>query len=223
MLELAPLAATSDLDMAATALKNGAVIVYLGDPLSKPEQLSNALNGTELVPDYTLLQILINGNLVAFEKNYYNKLVMCTSSFVNIFNFMFMKKTVIIYFPSDTMELKYPEILLRFFRSYYGVQAATKSTDFQYDSNNYNLQVNLLIAGIITDEDFIMNMDFIDDRGINIIHTFWDDDFPEFRIMSGPAAVNFIDKKKEEIKMYGHIVRPVNMESAFMRSNIILP
>ena len=227
MFELAPLAATSNLEEAVTALQHGAVVVFLGDPLSKPVELNNALNGTELVPNYTLLQILINGDIVGFEKHYYSMLTANYSSFVNIFNLMYMKKTVFIYFPADTKELKYPELLLKFFRSYYGVQAATKSTEFLYDKGNYNLQVNLLIAGIISIEDFIMNTEYIDDKALSIIHTHWDDVFPEFRTMTGQAAVNFIDIKKKEIKDYGCLQyqKPIQpaFTQAFNYNGIILP
>ena len=138
--EKSNLYATSDLDVALrivlTARQEGrtGTIVYIGDPIEAPKvdpryNVSIA-NGTPLCPDYNVLSLYINGDFDSYQAAYLQTLK--TEPATRIFNAIFVSmmagNDVILFFPQTTLELKYPELLLRFLVSEYGITAATKNT-----------------------------------------------------------------------------------------------
>lgn len=119
--------------------RNG-TLVYIGDPIEAPnippEYGITMASGVPFCPDYNILSLYINGDFVNYQNMYIQSLK--TEPAIRVFNailvYLMSGNDIILYFPSQTLDLKYPELLLQFFVMEYGITVATKNTECAFST-----------------------------------------------------------------------------------------
>lgn len=162
--------ATSDLSDAVSLVRNAesqgrkGIIIYIGDPIEAPDSNKHGVtiaNGVPFCPDYNVLSLYINGQFAEFQ-NAYIQTLRCEPA-IRIFNAIIMSLMVgndaILYFPAQTIDLKYPELLLEFFVVNYGITAGTKNTECTFvETFAQNIIDQLYVFDSITVDDYVKNV-----------------------------------------------------------------
>lgn len=202
MFNKAKLMATSDLEVAVNT-KNQAPdnckILYIGEPLEKPN--IDCINATALCPNYYTLQIFIEaGECKNYIDSYTDYLQRTGAETIATILCALMNGTnIVLYFPYETLELKYPGYLLQYLEVYFGITAQTKSTDFNYNPsyNSNNLRM-LYINRLISPADFVLNSEEIDDICIQKLKQDYLQKYPMISTYTPDQMIKWI----EDLKVY---------------------
>lgn len=203
----AKLMATSDLEVALNTkaqAPDNVQILYVGDPISKPN--IDAVNAVPFCPDYNVLALYVDGAIDRYRAAYlqYIESPIAGELFASILYALKTGTHVILYFPKETVELNYPEYLLSYICSVYGIVAQTNSTQFQYNemfnSSNYRA---MYIFNLITAAEFILNVEEVDDMVIMKLKNEWIGAYPEIDKYTPQQMLDFIERMKEHVRTYG--------------------
>lgn len=163
------LIATSDSERLVRAITvEAAQAVYLGDPLSAPQEI-NFIKAASLVPSYRELTFYVDGNKQRYEAEY-NKMLtqkMAVEMFASIIGSLYAGRNVVLYFPPEVKEMNYSELLLVHLMINYGITAESPQTQFMYDPSYDMVNAQLLFAyNIMTGVDYVLAVDTLDDATI---------------------------------------------------------
>lgn len=134
------LISTSDIQYVQTAaIDPNTKILYLGDPEGQQQLLQNfhMIVAGSWVPDYLVMEADLNGNVGEFEAKYIDYLNREESQMLiaTVFTALYKGKNIILFFPPETVEFKYPAFLLQYLLCNYGIRAATSNNvPYGFDS-----------------------------------------------------------------------------------------
>jgi len=162
--------ATSNINLIDRALLNGDRVIYVGDPISAPEQYKDRIIiSSILTPDYQTLSLLVDGNENGFIQMYTASLMSrsATEMFSVIMGALYYGVNVVFYFPQEASGLNYHQTLLEFIWYNYGIQTQTKSTNFSFNTQFSDRILELLyLNNIINSREFLLSTDSIDDSSM---------------------------------------------------------
>lgn len=159
------LAATNDPNLVQyIAQDQNAKIIFIGDPAGYNQQVlsMHLIVAGPLAPDYTVMEADVNGNQSEFAQKYslYLQSEPAKMYFATIIAALMLGKNILLFFPPEGAGLKYPDYLLQYILSVYGIQTRTDNVQFAYNDQytpqnvaflyNYNLvdpQTYLKYAG----------------------------------------------------------------------------
>lgn len=130
---------TDKVDVAAFCkYKYGSKVIYVGD---EDPDVSRALNGeviyaSILTPSYEAFQAVLNDDVLTFSNSYtahlntYEPQMMLATIVAS----MYRGVNIVLLFPEDTADLKYPEFLLRFIYANLGILIGTDDMPFAYNN-----------------------------------------------------------------------------------------
>ena len=131
--------ATDKVDRAAFCkYQYNSKIVYIGD---EDPDVSRALNGeviyaSILTPPYDAFQAVLNDDVLMFSNSYtahlnnYEPQMMLATIVASLYRGV----NIVLLFPEDTGDLKYPEFLLRFIFANLGIQVGSDEMPFAYNN-----------------------------------------------------------------------------------------
>lgn len=162
------LIATSDLQLIQNAsIDVNTKIIFIGDP----EGQYNFINSYKMIlagswfPDCNTLESDLNGNIEEFSARYMDYLANENSQilFATIFTALMRGKNIILYFPAETMEFKYPSYLLNYIINIFGITCETPTTKFNFYQNFSDRILELMYTfNTISSIEFIMLSDSMD-------------------------------------------------------------
>ena len=154
---------TSNLQMISSGYYQGYKLIYIGDSLEMPQDF-NFIDGALFTPDYRTISAALEGNDSLLVNNYNNQLNSSnTQEFIAVILSALMKGiNVLIYFPEEVFQLKFPYILLEYFRDIYGILIGNEYQDCIFNINsvtNSNIYSTLYMSNIIDWKSFISNVE----------------------------------------------------------------
>lgn len=156
------LSSTSDGNLAVQCAMNGWKVLYIGDPCGNENIIKQykLIMAAPLVPDYNILVKAVDGYTEEFTVEYENQLWQEPASnfFLGIITAMFNGINIMMYFPKEVLELYYPQVLMNYIRTQFGIVASTENNQFLYDDdyNQNNLRFMYTFNTIDT-RTFIIN------------------------------------------------------------------
>lgn len=115
-----------------------AKVIYVGDD---DQDVTRAFNGaiiyaSVLTPPYDAFQAILNDDMVTFSNTYTSHLNMyeCQMMLATIVASIYKGINIVLLFPGDTAELRYPQFLLSFIATNLGIQAGTDDIPFAYNN-----------------------------------------------------------------------------------------
>lgn len=157
--------ATSDMGVVDTAARTGYKLIYVGDQLEMPQGYK-FVNAIMFTPDYKTMSAIIEGNQQRVAENYYASLQtpQAEELFAIIIGALRSNSQIMIYFPNETLQLKYPYLLLEHMLNKYGIRVGDNNNPFaynpSYDMSNFRL---LYLYNLVTWQEFILNTEDLDD------------------------------------------------------------
>lgn len=157
--------ATSDMGVVDTAARTGYKLIYVGDQLEMPQGYK-FVNAIMFTPDYKTMSAIIEGNQQRVAENYYASLQtpQAEELFAIIIGALRSNSQIMIYFPNETLQLKYPYLLLEHMLNKYGIRVGDNNNPFiynpAYDTSNFRL---LYLYNLVTWQEFILNTEDLDD------------------------------------------------------------
>ncbi|MDE6946223.1 MAG: hypothetical protein K2P14_03450 [Anaeroplasmataceae bacterium] len=157
--------ATSDMGVVDTAARTGYKLIYIGDQLEMPQGYK-FVNAIMLTPDYKTMSAIIEGNQERVAQNYYASLQtpQAEELFAIIIGALRSNSQIMMYFPNETLQLKYPYLLLEHMLNKYGIRVGDSGNPFvynpAYDASNFRL---LYLYNLVTWQEFILNTEDLDD------------------------------------------------------------
>lgn len=159
--------ATSDINLVNQALMNGFKVIYLGDPISVPQEYKDKfVVASAFVPDYQVLSLMVDGNENGFIQMYIASLgsKAATEMMSAILACMYRGISVIFYLPPEASGLNYVGYLLEFIQMNYGITIQTKTTQFNFDIKFSGVVSELLyLNNLINAQEFLVNSSTLDD------------------------------------------------------------
>lgn len=135
-------------------------IVFVGDSVGYEDiiKMYNMVHGSILMPDYPTMEADINGDNTEFHQRYYTLLEteVPRMFFASLFTALYQGKNIMIYFPKEAKDLKYPYALLSYIASMYGIQAAIDSVRFQLSPAIVNVAYVMYYFNLILPNQFII-------------------------------------------------------------------
>lgn len=163
------LISTSDIQyVQAAAIDPNTKIMFMGDPEGQQQLIQNLrlILATPWIPDYLVMEADINGDPNEFAAKYIDYLNREESQmmFATLCTALYRGKNIILYFPPESMEFKYPTFLTQNYMVYnFGIRAATAQSPFNFDSR-YGDKVAYLMYfyNTITPIEFILMTESMD-------------------------------------------------------------
>ena len=200
------LIATSDMERLVRAITvEAAQTVYLGDPLSAPNDISFIKAGS-LVPTYRELSLYVDGNKRRYEEEYNRMLSqkMAVEMFASIIGSLYAGRNVVLYFPPEVKEMNYSEMLLIHIMTNFGITAESPSTHFAYDQRYDMVNAQLLYAyNIMTGVDYVLCVDTLDDATISKLRPELCEKWHIPITVDNKTFVEIVGKKKDAIRLHG--------------------
>lgn len=157
--------ATSDMGVVDTAARQGFKLIFVGDQMEIPSGY-NFVNAVHFTPDYkTICAIIENGDDALVSQLYFASLStpVAEETFAVIIGALSQGNNIMIYFPNDTLQLKYPYLLLHYILERFGIRIGDKNTPCSYNPAYDTLNLRLLyIYRIIPWNSFIMAVNDLD-------------------------------------------------------------
>lgn len=144
-------------------------ILHCGDPVDPVSTDPRVIKAIPFVPDYSLLSMIIDGNVQGFNIAYDQALTRVESVefFAIIIAALYSGNNVILYFPRESLELGYCNSWLTHFMNNYGITAQTKNTIFAVNPAFQQYHARLMyINNLLSVTDFIMVAEELDERCI---------------------------------------------------------
>lgn len=111
-------------------------IIYVGDTLGAENLISyyQMIPGTLLVPEFSVMEADVNGDMQEFVEKYYAQLSNepAFSYLITLLTAMHRGKNVLIYIPPEAGGLKYPTVLAQFIDERFGIQSAWDNIPFAF-------------------------------------------------------------------------------------------
>lgn len=156
--------ATSNLDVVKCSIMNGFKAMYIGDPMYIPQDI-NLINGSIFTPDYQVMSLIIDSNDDMFTKAYIDYLngPQCEEMFAVLIAALFKGINIILYFPEDSIQLKYPILFMQFLFNRYGVVVGDNNTPFSFNMALYPSNMRLLyLYSLIDWRQYILSVEDLD-------------------------------------------------------------
>ena len=139
----------------SVAMDPNVKIIYVGDTLGAENIISyyQMIPGTLLVPEFSVMEADINGNMQEFVSKYYMQLSNepAFSYLITLLTAMHRGKNILIYIPPEAGGLKYPTVLAQFIDERFGIQSAWDSIPFmfkpEYTTFDADMMYNINLLG----------------------------------------------------------------------------
>lgn len=133
------LISTSDIRyVQAAAIDPNTKIMFMGDPEGQQQMIQNLklILATPWIPDYLVMEADINGDPNEFAAKYTDYLNREESQmmFATLCTALYRGKNIILYFPPESVEFKYPSFLMQYLLYNFGIQAATPQVPYNFDN-----------------------------------------------------------------------------------------
>lgn len=165
----ASLLATSDINFIMTAsMDPNTKILYLGDPVGAQDIIKGyrLIVAGPWVPDTTVMESDLNGVYEEFCARYTDYLNSNESQMLlaTLVKALYIGKNVILFFPPETSEFKYPQFLLQYLQNFAGLCAATPNNNGFFFDTRFNDRISYLMYyyNIITPQEFILMTESMD-------------------------------------------------------------
>ena len=126
----------------------GAKVIYIGEPDPYINQAfgNTLIQITTLTPPYDALQAVLCEDYTRFGAIYTEHLntLEAQSLIATIVYAIYQGINIVLLFPEDTAELKYPDFLIKFIFTNLGIQVATDSNPFMYNNAFDDIIMDLL-------------------------------------------------------------------------------
>lgn len=204
MLITGQIIATADLFVIDEAARSGFKLLYVGDVLETPKQW-NFINAIGFVPDYQCMSAIIEGDDNRFALSYIQNLKnpMAEELFAIILAALCKGTGIMLYFPEDTLQLKYPYLLMQYMQDNYGLIVGDKSNPFSYnqvfDSSNTRL---MYLYKLVDWKTYILNVDEADPM---ILMRLREDLCPLYSI---PINISDVDMINEVTRIKSELINP---------------
>lgn len=131
------LLASTNYEDIAQASQAGFKILFVGDTLDSPTNIQGIISAVPFTPDYKALSTIIDGNIDAFDEMYVEGLRSASASeLIAIIIMALVNGTnILMYFPPDVMQLRYPYILKQYLERYHGLIFEFDARTFKYNPN----------------------------------------------------------------------------------------
>lgn len=140
--------ATEKVDKAMLCQQSGAKILYIGEPDPYLDQVTgnSIIYASILTPPYDALQAVLNEDYVRFGAVYTEHLNTNEAQMfiATITAAIYKGINIVLLFPEDTAELKYPDFLMKFIFTNLGIQIATDDYPFMYNNAFDDIILDLL-------------------------------------------------------------------------------
>lgn len=155
---------TNDRTTAIQSSLEGWKVLYLGDPCDENDLIMNYgfIVTMPLVPEYNILVKDVEGYTSEFDLEYVDMLGRepALSFFVSILTALFQGLNIMLYFPLNVSEFRYPSVLLQYITQQYGIMAGGPENPYVYYDryNNTNL-IFMYSYNTISHVDFLLYYD----------------------------------------------------------------
>lgn len=156
--------ATSDMSIVDNAARSGFKLIYIGDQMEIPQGY-NFINMPQLTPDYKTICAAISGDDNALTQSYFESLTtpQVEETIAVLLGALTRGVNIVLYFPMDTLQLKYPYLFLQFLMEKFGIKVGDKNTPPIYNPAFDQIILRMLyIYKIIPWNEYIMNTDTLD-------------------------------------------------------------
>lgn len=159
------LSSTSDLSLATQCAMSGWKILYVGDPCGAENIIRQYqfIMAMPLVPEYQILCKEIDGAIAEFDLEYEDQLMRNDASdfFAGILTAMLTGINVMLFFPEETSQLRYPTVLMGYIYNTFGIIAANMNIRYTYnDDYNANNLVFMYTKNTIDTKTFLLFFDY---------------------------------------------------------------
>ena len=157
------MAYTNDVTIAIQSSLEGCKVLYLGDPCGENDIISNYgfIISTPLIPEYNLLVKDVEGYKDEFDLEYVDMLGSDQSAcmiFASILSAMLKGMNILLYFPVNVSDFRYPTVLIQYITQQYGIIPASIENMYgyfdRYDDSNLLFMYSY---GTINHIDFLVN------------------------------------------------------------------
>lgn len=156
--------ATSDMSVVDNAARRGFKLIYIGDQMEIPQGY-NFINMPQLTPDYKTICAAISGDDNLLAQSYFESLItpQVEESIAVLIGALTRGVNIVLYFPHDTLQLKYPYLFLQFLMDRFGIQVGDKNSPSMYNPAFDQIIMRMLyIYRIIPWDAYIMNTEELD-------------------------------------------------------------
>lgn len=156
--------ATSDIGVVESAANNGYKLIYIGDSMEKPAQYPFT-DAVVFSPNYNCICAVIEDDIPRFEALYLDLLSAPPAQelFAIILAALANGSNILIYFNKESLQLKYPYVLMTYFLNQFGIRVGDKSSPFSYDER-YDPAVirQLYLFRLIGWKEYLMKAESVD-------------------------------------------------------------
>ena len=161
---MAQLFATSNMEVVASAAQQGFKLLFIGDTMDMPKQFP-FINAITFTPDSRSICALLEGEEKIFAEMYLMSLATEVNEkmFAVILGALNKGQKILLFFPEDTQQLKYPYLLLKYFNDKFGIRVGDKTTECMYNDNyDYSNLSFMYMNDILSWQEYILNIDNLD-------------------------------------------------------------
>lgn len=216
--------ATSDMQIVDSAARQGFKLIFIGDQMEIPNGY-NFINMPQLTPDYKTICAAISGDDNLLAQSYYASLLtpQVEETIAVLIGALARGVNIVLYFPADTLQLKYPYLLLQYLLDNFGIKVGDKNSPAMFNPAFDQIIWRLLyIYRIVSWDNYIMNVNDLDPV---VLVRLREDLCPIYKIptnISDQDMVSKIQQIKDQItakmnekpKLFEHVEAPVKHSTA---------
>lgn len=196
------LIATSNLEIADQAARQGFKLLFVGDMMDVPKQ-TGFINASCLTPDYKTMSAIIEGDEAKYMALYqqYLSLPHSEEMIAVLISALFRGNNVLMFFPEESIALSYPYALLTYLQNRFGLMVGDKSKPFSYNPN-YNMS-NMRLLYLYNLIDWKTYINTVEDLDQYVLAKMRQELCPIYGLdgnISDPDLVQFVTKIKEDMK-----------------------
>lgn len=161
---MAQLFATSNMEVVASAAQQGFKLLFIGDTMDMPKQFP-FINAITFTPDSRSICALLEGEEKIFAEMYLMSLATEVNEkmFAVILGALNKGQKILLFFPEDTQQLKYPYLLLKYFNDKFGIRVGDKNSECLYNDNyDYSNLSFMYMNDILTWQEYILSVENLD-------------------------------------------------------------
>lgn len=202
-MQLGALLYTNDINQVQMAsVDSNTKILFISDPEGYQDIIRQfrLVTAPAWVPDYNVMEADLNGdpNEFAFKYLDYLNRPEAQVMFATILLALYQKKNLVLFFPPESWEFKYPQFLINYIYNNYGLMAGNTNTTFNAAYSDKIASI-LYSYSFIPVQDFILNTESMDEK--DLMKVMYDLQIPMDLISADDKKpiLNFIEAYKQDM------------------------